>query len=168
MNGKDEAIGDHAFAHRDGRQSEAAANIARGTMRMLAVRAFTPIMELTLANQRRADVVALGPKGEIWIIEIKSCLADYRSDGKWPDYDAFCDRFFFAVDANFPTDVIPCDSGLIIADRYGAEIVRDCTEQRLASARRKALTLRFARIASQRLHATLDPGRAALAGRAAL
>ena len=157
MNGEGEAMPDHAFAHRDGRQSEAAANVARGTMRMLAAMAFTPVMELTLANHRRADIIALGPKGEIWIIEVKSCLADYRSDGKWPDYDAYCDRFFFAVDADFPADVIPDDSGLIIADRYGAEIIRDSAERRLAAARRKALTLRFARIASQRLHGMLDP-----------
>lgn len=145
------------FAHRDGRQSEAAANIARGTMRMLAQLDFAPVMELTLANNRRADIAALGPKGDIWIIEVKSCLADYRADGKWPDYNDYCDRFFFAVDADFPAEIIPDDTGLILADRYGAEIVRDSAEDRLTAARRKAVTTRLARASIQRLHRLLDP-----------
>lgn len=115
-------------------------------------------MELILANNRRADIAAIGPKGEIWIIEVKSCLADYRADGKWPDYSDFCDRFFFAVDAEFPAEIIPDDTGLILADRYSAEIVRDSAEDRLSGARRKAVTLRFARAAAHRLHGILDPG----------
>ena len=148
----------HAFVHQDGRQSQVAADICRGTMRMLAQLGFTPLMELTLANNRRADIVALGRKGEIWIIEVKSCLADFRADGKWPDYDAFCDRLYFAVDADFPTEVLPQDTGLILADRYGAEILRDSDEAPLAAARRKAVTLRYARACSRRLHNLLDPG----------
>lgn len=151
-------VGNGTFAHPDGRQSQAAANIARGTMRMLAHLDLSPIMELTLANNRRADIAAASPKGEIWIIEIKSCLADYRTDGKWPDYSDYCDRFFFAVDANFPSDVIPADTGLIIADRYGAEIMRDSPENKLPAARRKAVTLRLARASIKRLHELLDPG----------
>jgi hypothetical protein len=146
-----------AFVESDGRQSEAAASIARGTMRLLANLGFAPVMELTLANNRRADITAIGARGEIWIVEIKSCLADYRSDGKWPDYGDFCDRFFFAVDADFPSEVIPEDVGLIRADRFGAEIVRDSEEIRLPGARRKALTLRLARASCQRLHGLLDP-----------
>ena len=126
-------------------------------MRMLAQLSFAPVMELTLANNRRADIVAIGAKGEIWIIEVKSCLADYRTDEKWSDYDAFCDRFFFAVDADFPCEVIPEDTGLILADRYGAEIVRNSPEDRLPGARRKAVTLRLARASTQRLHTHLDP-----------
>ncbi len=153
MSGSEE----HAFAHRDGRQSQIAADISRGTMRMLAQHSFAPIMELTLANNRRADIAAIGAKGEIWIIEVKSCLADYRADGKWLDYDAFCDRFFFAVDADFPCEVIPENTGLILADRYGAEIVRDSFEDRLSGARRKAITLLIARASAQRLHNLLDP-----------
>lgn len=149
---------EHAFALRDGRHSQAAANICRGTMRMLAQLGFAPIMELTLANNRRADIVALGRKGEIWIIEVKSCLADFRADGKWPDYDAYCDRFYFAVDAEFPCEVLPPDTGLILADRYSAEIIRDSEEVPLAAARRKAVTLRYARAGSRRLHNLLDPG----------
>lgn len=148
---------DHAFALRDGRHSQAAADICRGTMRMLAQLGFAPIMELTLANNRRADIIALGRKGEVWIIEVKSCLADYRADGKWPDYSSFCDRFYFAVDADFPCEVLPPDTGLILADRYGAEIVRDSVDEPLAAARRKAVTLRYARASSRRLHNLLDP-----------
>lgn len=148
---------DNAFAYPDGRQSQAAADIARGTMRMLAQFGHAPIMELTLANNRRADIAAVTPKGDIWIIEVKSCLADYRADGKWPDYSDYCDRFFFAVDVDFPADVIPNDTGLIIADRYGAEIVRDSEEVRLPAARRKAVTLRLARASVQRLHGMIDP-----------
>jgi hypothetical protein len=146
-----------AFALPDGRQSQAAADITRGTMRMLSTLAFAPVQELTLANHRRADIAAIGPKGEIWIIEVKSCLNDFRTDGKWPDYSDYCDRFFFAVDADFPADVIPDDTGLVIADRYGAEIVRDSPENQLSGGRRKALTLRFARAATQRLHGLVDP-----------
>ncbi|MGI9475539.1 MAG: MmcB family DNA repair protein [Hyphomicrobiaceae bacterium] len=159
MSGSETPTGIEAqtFAHRDGRQSDVAAGIARGTMRMLVQLGFAPVMELSLANNRRADIAAVGIKGEIWIIEVKSCLADYRADGKWPDYSDYCDRFFFAVDAEFPIDVIPQDTGLILADRFGAEIVRDSPEDRLSGARRKALTLRFARVTSQRLHGLLDP-----------
>lgn len=148
---------EHAFALRDARQSEKAADISRGTMRMLAKLNFTPVMELSLANNRRADIVAIGPKGDIWIVEVKSCLADFRADEKWPEYDIFCDRFFFAVDTDFPCDVIPASTGLILADRFGAEIVRDSPESRLSGAQRKAITLRLARASSQRLHHLLDP-----------
>ena len=148
---------DPAFALPDGRHSDAAADIARGTMRMLNALAFAPVLELTLANHRRADIAALGPKGEIWIVEVKSCLNDYRTDGKWPDYSDYCDQLFFAVDADFPADVIPDDTGLIIADRYGAEIVRHGPVVKLAAARRKAVTLRFAQAASRRLHRLIDP-----------
>jgi len=148
---------DAVFAHPDGRLSAAAADIARGTMRLLAAMSFVPVLELTLASGRRADITALGPKGEIWIVEIKSCLNDYRSDAKWPEYTAFCDQLLFAVDAEFPVDVIPMDAGLILADRYGAEIVRNGSEDRLPAARRKIVTLQLARTASHRLHGVLDP-----------
>ena len=146
------------FVCPDGRLSAAAADIARGTMRLLAMLSFVPVLEFSLASGRRADIAALGPKGEIWIVEIKSCLNDYRSDAKWPEYADFCDRFLFAVDAEFPVDVIPGGTGLILADRYGAEIVRDGPEERMPAARRKAMTLQLARIAGQRLHSVIDPG----------
>jgi hypothetical protein len=102
-------------------------------------------------------MAAIGPKGEIWIVEVKSSRADFEADQKWPDYLDFCDRFLFAVDPTFPIDILPEDAGLILADRYGGEVVREAHEARLAPSRRRAITLRFARVAAQRLHAALDP-----------
>ena len=141
----------------DGRQSDAALAIARGTMRMLAAHGFNSLTEVVLPTGRRADIVAISEKAEIWIIEIKSGIEDFRSDQKWPEYREFCDRFLFAVDNHFPSELIPEDSGLIIADRFGAEILRPCSAVTLAAARRKSLMLRFARIAAARLHALADP-----------
>ncbi|MBI1340735.1 MmcB family DNA repair protein [bacterium] len=115
------------------------------------------LTEFVLANNRRADVMALGARGEIAIIEVKSCLVDFQTDAKWRDYLPFCERFYFAVDEDFPADVIPADAGLIIADRFGAAIVRDPSVRPMSPARRKALTLGFARAAALRLHrAMLD------------
>ncbi|RMF00540.1 MAG: DNA repair protein MmcB-related protein, partial [Alphaproteobacteria bacterium] len=95
--------------------------------------------------------------GQIWIVEIKSSLADFRADGKWEAYRDHCDRLLFAVDAAFPADVLPENAGLIVADEYGAELLRHAPEHRLAAARRKAVTLRFARAAALRLHRIRDP-----------
>lgn len=130
---------------------ENTARLARGVQRFWAELGYAPLLEMPLANGRRADVVALGPKGEIVITEIKSGLADYAADGKWPDYLDFCDRFFFAVDADFPHVLIPDEVGLIVADGFGGEIVRAAPETPLAPARRKAMTLAFARLAAARL-----------------
>jgi hypothetical protein len=141
----------------DGRQSETAAAIQRGVGRMLRGAGFACVPELSLANGRRADVLALGRKGEIWIIEIKSSPADYLSDSKWRDYMEFCDRFFFAIPADMDPSLIDEGAGLIIADAWGADIVRDAAETRLAAARRKAVTLLVARTAAMRLHSATDP-----------
>ena len=141
----------------DGRQSPTALSVCTGTRRLLAGHDFTSLTEFTLASGRRADILALGPDGAVWIVEIKSSLADFRADGKWPDYRDFCDRFFFAVPESFPADVLPQDAGLILADGYGAAITRDAPEHRLAGARRKAITLRFAHAAAGRLHMMVDP-----------
>ena len=141
----------------DGRQSERAAEIARGAIRLLAMHGFGCVCELPLANGRRADVAALSEAGEIWIVEIKSCLEDFRTDQKWPEYRDFCDRLLFAVAPDFPREMLPPDAGLVIADRFGGEIVRAAPEHRLAGARRKAVMLRFARIAALRLSALYDP-----------
>ena len=141
----------------DGRQSPTALAVSTGTRRLLASHDFSSFTELTLASGRRADIVALGPDGDIWIVEIKSCLADFRADGKWPEYRDFCDRFFFAVPSDFPVDVLPRETGLILADAYGAALVREAPEHRLAGARRKAVTLRFAHAAAGRLHGLADP-----------
>lgn len=140
-----------------------ALDILRGTSRMLVDMGAMPIAEFTLPNGRRADIAALGREGTLTIVEIKSSLADFRSDQKWPDYAEFCDRFYFAVLRDFPAEVLPDDCGLILADRYGAEIVRAAkAAPALAPARRKSLTLRFARTAALRLAQRLD---SALAGR---
>jgi hypothetical protein len=141
----------------DGRQSEVASELQRGVCRALRARGHSVVTELCLANGRRADVVALSGGGDILIIEIKSCLLDYRSDAKWQDYLDYCDRLYFAVRSDFPCDVIPNEAGLILADRYGAEIVREPLEERLSAARRKAIMLTFARAAALRLQLHLDP-----------
>lgn len=141
----------------DGRQSPAAAAIARGAARLLMAMGFVALPELSLASGRRADLVAISEKGEVWIVEIKTCLADFRTDGKWHEYRDFCDRLLFAVDSTFPQEVLPEGTGLIIADRYGAGLVREPPLHALGAARRKALTLRFARVAASRLLTLADP-----------
>ena len=141
----------------DGRQSEAAAAIQRGVGRMLRGLGFACVSELTLATGRRADVVGLGRRGDIWIVEIKSSVEDFRVDRKWPDYRLSCDRLFFATHAEVPLDIFPADAGLIRADAYGAELVRDAPEHRLAAPTRKAMLLRFAQVAAGRLHGLTDP-----------
>ena len=141
----------------DGRQSPAAAAIARGTRRMLLTRGFATLSELALANGRRADIVALSDKGEVWIVEIKSSVADYRTDSKWHEYDDYCDRLLFAVAPDFPAEILPPETGLILADAYGAELTREAPLKPVAPARRKALVQRIARIAAIRLHCLSDP-----------
>jgi hypothetical protein len=125
--------------------------LARGVQRLLLDHGLSPLLEVPLANGRRADVMALSVSGEIWIVETKSCLADYLCDEKWPDYLEFCERFFFAVTDDFPKQELPEGAGLIVADGFGGAILRDCALKPLAPARRKAVTLLFARLAAQRL-----------------
>ena len=141
----------------DGRQSPAALSVCTGARRLLAGLGFASITELTLASGRRADILGLGPDGSVWIVEVKSSLADFRSDSKWPDYREFCDRFFFAVGPGFRTAVLPEETGIIVADGYGAALVRDAPEHRMAGARRKAVMLRFAHTAANRHHMLVDP-----------
>jgi hypothetical protein len=141
----------------DGRQSLMAAGIQRGVRRLFAQLGHVTIPEFTLANGRRADVIALAPDGLLTIVEIKSSIADFRTDRKWPDYEAFCDRFYFAIPETVPFGILPEDRGLILADSFGAAIVRDSPHHTLAGARRKAVTLRFARAAASLLHALADP-----------
>jgi hypothetical protein len=135
-----------------------AARLARGVCRGFAEQGLTSLVEFHLANGRRADVIALDGRGGLAIVEIKSSLADFRSDGKWPEYRDFCDRFYFAVAAEFPREVLPEDCGLILADAYGAVVEREAPEHPLKPARRKAVTLRFAQAAARRLALQLDPG----------
>jgi len=134
-----------------------AKDLARGTARALAQLGYASLIEVPLANGRRADVLALGRDGVLLIVEVKSSVADFRSDRKWPDYREFCDRLAFAVPAEFPHRLIPEDCGLIVADPFGAVILRDGVVAPLASARRRALTLRFARVAAGRLTRLRDP-----------
>src|SRR5215203_501132 len=141
----------------DGRQSPTALAVCTGTRRLLAGHGFTSLTEFTLASGRRADILALGPDGAIWIVEIKSSLADFRADGKWPDYRDFCDRFFFAVPETVPLEILPETAGLIVADSFGAAILREAPGHPLVGARRKAVTLRFARAAAGLLHTLADP-----------
>jgi len=116
-----------------------------------------PVSEVSLANGRRADVAAVAASGEIWIVEIKSSVEDFRTDQKWPEYRDYCDRLFFAVAPAFPREILPADTGLVIADRYGGEILRPAPEHKLAGARRKAVTLRLVHTAAFRLQAAIDP-----------
>ena len=141
----------------DGRQSATAAGVQRGVRRLFAQLGHVTLPELTLANGRRADVIALAPDGHLTIVEIKSSVADFRADRKWPDYRDFCDRLFFAVPDSVPLEILPESAGLIVADAFGAAILRDAPCHPLAGARRKAVTLRFARAAAATLHALADP-----------
>jgi hypothetical protein len=125
--------------------------LARGVTRMLNERAVAPILEVPLANGRRADVMGLTSSGEIWIVETKSCEADFACDAKWRDYIEYCDRFYFGVTEEFPRTLIPPEAGLIVADGFGGEILRPSPIQPLTSARRKSVTLLFARLAALRL-----------------
>ncbi|WP_210496224.1 MmcB family DNA repair protein [Microvirga antarctica] len=142
----------------DRRQSPTALHVQRGVRRLFAELGHASLPELTLASGRRADIMALGADGLITIVEIKSCVADFRADRKWPDYQDYCDRFFFAVPDTMPADLLPADRGLIVADAFGAAILRDSGRHPLAGARRKAVMLRFAHAAASALHALADPG----------
>lgn len=128
-----------------------AAEIVRGAQRMLAELGVASLTEVTLANGRRADVMAIGARGEIVIIEVKSCLQDFATDQKWPEYAPYCDRFYFAVDCDFPKDRLPDAAGMMVCDGFGGAILRECEARALNAARRKAVTLSFARLAAARL-----------------
>jgi hypothetical protein len=139
------------------RQSPTALAVSRGTQRLLARLGLSCIAELPLKSARRADLVALGGDGEIWIVEIKSSVEDFRADQKWADYRMHCDRLFFATAQHVPLDIFPADAGLILADRYGADVLREAPQHRLHAARRKSVTLAFARAAAVRLQTLCDP-----------
>jgi hypothetical protein len=134
-----------------------AQDLARGVTRMLVQHGYVCLAEFTLANARRVDVMGLGGGGELLAVEIKTSLADFRADGKWPDYLDYCERFFFAVPADFPQEVLPEGHGLIVADRYAAEILRAAPQRRLHAARKRAVTLQFAQAAARRLDLLVDP-----------
>jgi len=141
----------------DGRQSETALIVARGTARLLHALDRCVVSELPLPSGRRADLVALDASGEIWIVEIKSSVADFRADQKWQDYRAHCDRLFFATHMDMPHEIFPPDAGLIIADAFGAQTMCEAPEHKLAAPTRKAMMLLFARAAALRLQSLVDP-----------
>ena len=141
----------------DGRQSATALMIQRGVARLLRAANFAVLPEFTLASGRRADIMAVSDAGEIWIVEIKSSPEDFRSDAKWPEYRDWCDRLFFAIPTEMAPEMMPVETGLIIADSWGADILRHAEAASLHAARRKAVTLAFARAAALRLHGLYDP-----------
>lgn len=136
---------------KDGRQSENALMVQQGVMRHFLQNGIIMMPELTLANNMRADLIGVDTKGVITIIEIKSSVEDFKTDQKWPSYTEYCDRFYFASHSGVPENIFPNDEGFVLADNYGAEIIRPAVEHKLPAATRKALTLRIARAAASRL-----------------
>lgn len=131
--------------------------ITRGVIRLMGDMGYAPLTEFKLTNKRRVDIAALDREGQFVVIEVKSSIADFRADNKWHEYLDFCDYFYFAVDAEFPRDLIPEDCGLIIADNYEAAIIRPAAQSPMNGNRRRAQTLRFARTGAQRLSGRGDP-----------
>lgn len=129
---------------------ETTQSVTRGAARLMADMGYAPLLEVCLPNGRRADVMALGPRGEIAICEVKSSVEDYRVDRKWHEYGPFCDAFYFAVAPEFPDGILPDEPGLIVADGFGGAVLREAPLTPLAPARRKALTLAFARLGAMR------------------
>lgn len=141
----------------DGRQSDTALAVARGTARLLRSLGFTSVSELPLPSGRRADLVALNERGDVWIVEIKSSAEDLRADHKWEDYRAHCDRLFFAFTQELPPEIFPKETGLIVADAYGAHMLCDAPEHRLPAPTRKLMTVRFGMAAALRINRLVDP-----------
>lgn len=129
---------------------ETTSAVTRGAARLFEALGYAPLLEIRLPNGRRADIMALGPKGQIAICEVKSSLEDFRCDAKWPEYMPYCDAFYFAVAPEFPREILPDEPGLIVADGFGGAVISDAPVVSLAPARRKALTLAFARLAALR------------------
>jgi len=131
--------------------------LTRGVCRLLTKTGFGPITEFRLPNRRRVDIIGLGSGSEFIIVEVKSSVADYRGDTKWPDYLPYCDRFYFAVPESFPVHILPDDCGIMVADSYGAAIRRGAVERPITTIRRRRQLLRFALTASERLCRLTDP-----------
>jgi len=137
------------------------AAVTRAATRFCTLRGWAPVTEVPLPDGRRADILALAPDGGLTILEVKSCARDFLSDAKWPDYRAWCDRFYFAVDLDFPQALLPAEVGLVVTEDGDAALLREAPEHRLAPARRRALTQRLAMLAAGRLAALADPAGAA-------
>ncbi len=134
-----------------------AQRLARGVCRALGALGYAALTEFPLNGGRRVDVIAVNGAGETVIVEIKTSAADYRADRKWTEYLEFCDAFYFAVPSAFPLALLPADCGLMIADDYGAEILRRAAAEPMNGSRRRAQTLRLALAAMQRLGRLIDP-----------
>ena len=145
------------FAAQNDRQADATL-LARGVCRLLRDLGYTPLTEFKLTSRRRVDVMGLDKGGRFVIVEIKSSVADFRADAKWPEYADFGDLFYFAVARDFPVEILPADQGLMVADGFGAAISRPAPELPMNGTRRRAQILRFAAAAGDRLHRLLDPG----------
>lgn len=152
---------EHDAAAAGGTADSGAAAIVRGAARLLARFGLAVLHEVVLPDGRRADLMAVGADGVFWVVEVKSGPRDFLTDHKWQDYRLWCDRLCFAVDADFPQGLLPRDAGLIVADAFDAALLREAPLHALAAARRRALTLRFARLAARRLQALRDPTGAA-------
>jgi hypothetical protein len=124
--------------------------VTRGAARLVSALGYAPLLEVGLPNGRRADIMAIGPRGDLLIVEVKSGLLDFKTDRKWGDYLPYCDAFYFAVAPEFPREILPDEPGLIVADAFGGAVLRDAPAAPLVPARRKALTLAFARLAATR------------------
>ncbi len=127
------------------------AGIARGVTRLLVDLGYRTLVELPLGNGRRVDVAGLDRRGRFVVVEVKSSLADFRADCKWLEYLPYCDSFYFAVDPDFPLDILPRDVGIIVADAYDGAVHRDAPVRAMNPNRRRALTVRFAWTAAGRL-----------------
>ncbi|SED59509.1 hypothetical protein SAMN05519104_3887 [Rhizobiales bacterium GAS188] len=136
---------------------EVTAAVTRGAMRCLRALGYSVLAEVILASGRRVDILALAPGGRILIVEVKSGIEDWRADTKWSDYAEYCDALAFAVAADFPSEILPADLGLIVADAYGGAVIREPIETPLSPARRRAILLRFATLAADRLQSIIDP-----------
>lgn len=131
--------------------------VCRGACRLMRQAGHAVVLEICLPDGRRADIFAIGPAGDLAIVEVKSSIEDWRVDAKWPDYLAWCDRFYVAVPVDFPQDLIPPEAGLIVADAYGGAILRESPRRPVAAARRKSLLIDCARLAAERLARLHDP-----------
>lgn len=138
-------------------EQDTARDLARGICRFMAGLGYRTLTEFTFGNGRRADVLAMNAQSELAVVEIKSSLADLRADGKWPEYRPFCDTFWFAVPPGFPRDALPEETGILVADRYGAVIEREPPYHKVHASRRRSVVLNFGLVAATRLQQQLDP-----------
>ena len=156
--GKAVPAGSAAEAGGAGASGGRALRMARGVCRFLAARGYSTLAEFPVGKGRRVDVIGLNREQRFVIVEIKTTLADFRSDAKWPDYLPWCDTYYFAVPDGFPADILPADQGLLVADAFDAAVIRDSPVRAMNATRRRTQILKFALAAGQRLQQTLDPG----------